>query len=153
MLPCRKLPNPSRKTSFQRSCAKSIREEMNAVSPNECVWEETHVSYAMTWLPYGNLIISHLYSPSPPPDTTPNHYTIQLNTTQNISSIRRENRNLPLVCLYSVACQPSVNISILGFCLLFTPVLWPLTFKSFSFLPSPLPSRQSTPHCLPSQQV
>lgn len=41
-----------------------------------------------------------------------------LNTTQNIFSIRGENRNLPLVCLYSAACQHSANISIVALCML-----------------------------------
>lgn len=71
-----------------------------------------------------NLIIfSHSYSFSSSPAPTPNHYAVWLNTTQNIFSIRGENRNLPLVCLYSVACQPSANISILGLCLLLTFLL------------------------------
>lgn len=42
-------------------------EELNAVAPNECAWEEAHVAHAMTWLPNGNIIISHFYSPSPHP--------------------------------------------------------------------------------------
>lgn len=63
-----------------------------------------------------------LHIPSPPSSLSPAHYADWLNAAQNIFSIRREKRNLPLVCLCSVACQPSANISILGLCLLPTPV-------------------------------
>lgn len=73
---------------------------------------------------WGHLIIfSHSYSFSSSPASNPNNYAVWLNTTQNIFSIRGENRNLPLVCLYSVACQPSANISILGLRLLLTFLL------------------------------
>lgn len=112
------LPKPSIQSRLS-AIACGMSEAMNAVPPRGAGQGGWHMSTTL-WTGFRQWFNNIL---SPPPAPTPTHYAVWLNTTQNIFSIRRENRNLPLVCLHSAACQPSANISILGLCLLLTPVL------------------------------
>lgn len=125
-LPVGSYKNSLWKASFQRPCSEALCETKQAGPPNGNPQEGAHICHSMAWCTNSDLVTPPFICSSPFPDTT------QLNTTQNIFSIRRENRNLPLVCLHSAACQPLANISIPDLWLLLTPGLWPLTSKSFS---------------------